>query len=266
MKLFTFHEYLNSKGNVDKPVVKLDGDRTDPMTPPNAPKSGKPYAGKGHKADSKKGFGDQGDKSLKYDPKVDNDSKGKAPAKLPTVESIEVTALAAKAIAHNPLLIETLVRDLKGKGLLGALVAEMFNHRETFGHMSAVMSHESHGPIVCGKLARAIKEEVAAPFHDQIDDDEEEDMEDNPFSDEAPDDVDTLGEDPEMGDGPMEDPAMGGDTNTDPALAGSDPNMEGMPVDPMMDLDNHPAMKHPAMRNFCRAMMRSYQRAMMGKK
>lgn len=280
MKLKKFHEYLNSKGQVDKPVVKLDGDRIDPATSPDKPKGGKPYKGGKPKKAGSKGFGDEGDASLKYNPKVDNDNKGKAPAKLPTVEQVETASLATKAIKNNPQLMETLIFQFKANGLMGALVAEMLNHKETFNHISEVMAHDTYGPDICQKLVRAMKEEVAAPFSDQLDTDDEEDLdadddmnhdhengEDEEFGVEDDDDLDVGIEDgDEMAD-PNADPNLG-DPNMDPNAAAMDPAMMGMdpsmmgqmpPVDPMMGMN-------PAMTPFQHAMMRAYQRAMMSKK
>lgn len=293
MKTKRFLEYMNSKGKVDSPVVKLDGDRIDPTTMPNKPPGGgKEYAAKGVKTKtSDKGFADQGDKALEYNPKVDNDSKGKAPAKIPTVDEVAAVNKIVHAASKNTALIETIVRGLKGQNLLGVLVAEMLNHKETYTHLSEVMAHESYGPDLCTKLVRAMNEEVAAPFSHQLDGDDhhqDDDPDDLTLGGDLDDDDDLgddeMNDDEEGGDGsnmdpdmdgqgmdPMMDmdPTMGGgdsngmDPNADPSMMGGDPNM-----DPNMAMGMDPSMMggmHPAMQNFQRAMMKAYMRKMMRK-
>jgi hypothetical protein len=261
MKFMKFDEYLNSKGKVEsKPETRLDGDCIDPSTMPNTPPSGgKPYAAKNEKAKkSEKALGDQGDEELKYEPVVDNNNKGKAPAKIPTVEQAGLVTLMAKAIKENPLVVESLVRTLKHEGLLGFVVAESLNHRDTYKHISQIMAHESYGPDVCNKLARAMNEETAAPFSDQLDLDDEEDVEDTGMeSPESEDDVSGDEEDslePEMGsnsDGEI-------DAEVEPEL-GDDENEE----EPMGPLSPEMFKDHPAVKNLQKALMRSYMRRMM---
>jgi hypothetical protein len=281
MKTMKFQEYMNSKGKIDNPVVKLDGDRIDPTDMPNKPpQGGKNYSVKdGKSKKTNKGFGDEGDSDLKYNPKVDNNSKGKAPAKLLTVDELTMTSKMSNSIAKNPMLIEAFVRQLKSNGLLGILVAEMLNHKETFNQISEVMAHASYGPDFCKKLVRSMTEEVASPFSDQLDLEDEEDDEDE-FNTDGLDleDDDDLGldddseEDPSMEDDPnMEDPSME-DPNMDPSMQGMDPSMAGMDpsmqgMDPSMMGQMNPAMMqgNPAMQNFQKAMMRSFMRHMMSR-
>lgn len=282
MKAMRFHEYMNSKGKIESPVVKLDGDRLETNKPPVAPPGGgKPYMAKNGKSKkSDKGFGDQGDESLKYNPKVDNDSKGKSPAKLPTVDEVAIVAQMVSAVQEDPSLIETVVRQLKAKGLLGALVAEMLNHNETYNQISEVMSHSTYGPDLCTKLVRAMNEEVAKPFSDQLDVDDEDDSDEEGDLDDDLEDGDDL--DAELGldgdedlgldddgefDDSMEDPSMGQDPSMDPNMAmdpmmGQDPTMGGQMMDPNMMAQ---MANHPAMANFQRAMMKAFMRKMMRK-
>jgi hypothetical protein len=286
MKTMRFQEYMNSRGKIDKPVVKLDGDRIDPTDMPNKPpQGGKNYSVKdGKSKKTNKGFGDEGDSDLKYNPKVDNNSKGKSPAKLLTVDEITMTSKMSNAIAENPMLIETFVRQLKSNGLLGVLVAEMLNHKETFNQISEVMAHASYGPDFCKKLVRSMTEEVASPFSDQLDlEDEEEDdefntdgldleddddlgLDDESEEDPSMEDDPNMEEDPSMEDPNMEDPSMDPSMQgMDPSMMGMDPSMQGM--DPSMMGQMNPAMMqgNPAMQNFQKAMMRSFMRQMMGK-
>jgi hypothetical protein len=252
MTIMKFDEYLNSKGKVEeKPVVKLDGDCIDPATMPNTPPSGgNPYFAKSAKAKkSDKGLAHEGDNELKYEPKTET-GKCKTPAKLPTVEHIALVSKVTSAALQNPLVIESLVRQLKNHGLLGVIVAETLNHKETFKHLSEVMAHESYGPDLCTKLVRAMNEEVAAPFSDQLDstdgmgdeDDDEYDNEDDDMQGEMGDD-DMQGE---MGDD------MNGDIHTEVEPEGVNP----------MDIDDEMG---PAVQNFQKALMKAYMRRMMGK-
>jgi hypothetical protein len=259
MTIMKFDEYLSSKGVVGQPVVKLDGDRIDPETMPNAPPGGgNPYMAKNVKTKtSNKGLGDEGDSALEYIPQVDNKSKGKAAAKIPTVDEVSLAVKVANAAASDPTVLETVVRQLKNNGLLGALVAETLNHRETFKHLSQVMAHESYGPDLCNKLVRAMNEEVAAPFSDQLspEDGKSEDEDDNympledgedsdEFSDEeSPEDKETEG------DGSEED--MGQED-------GSEEDMVAPEMEPDMS-------DKPAMQNLQKAMMKVFMRSMMGK-
>lgn len=276
MTIMKFDEYLSSKGVVGKPVVSLDGDHIDPQNMPNTPPGGgKPYAAKNEKSKkSNKALGDEGDDALKYEPKTDN-SKGKAPAKIPTVDEVSLAVNVAKAAAENPTILETVVRQLKNNGLLGALVAETLNHRDTFKHISQIMAHEAYGPDLCNKLVRAMNEEVAAPFSDQLSPEDEEDA-DETEGDEDDDRIPLLGdEDDDMGD--MEDDDMGdmeddmpmgddemsmgdGDMGDDEMSMGDDMSMGaskpmGPPMDPNM-MAGKPAMQ---------AMMKAFMRRMMGK-
>lgn len=248
-----FQEYLNSKGSVDKPKVSVTGDFVDPMTSPNAPKGGKPYGvsdGKKPKMSKEKGFGDEGDSKLKYQPKVDN-KKSVAPAKIPTAEQAELCGVLVDAIKKDPSLTEQLIGQIRRNGLLGMVVAEMLQFKETYTHMAQVMSHDEYGPVVCSKLVRAMNEEVAPPFSSSLEGEEQQDDEDqseNDFvgSEEGIDDGDM--------DVDMDDGGDASDMNTDPNSA--DPLMGGQaaPQAP-------PQMPPPGA-----AAMKNFQLALMGKR
>lgn len=169
----TFNEYLNSKGQVEDGKVDIHGDRVDPMTPPNSPPKGKPYMasnGKDKTKKSEKGFGDQGDKDLIYEPDVKSASK-KA-ADIPTAEfaQYELVPLISECLEKNPFLAENIVRDLKKKGMLGLLVGELMEHRETYKHLASIMGHKQFGEQICQKLVRAMREEISPPFGANQDD------------------------------------------------------------------------------------------------
>lgn len=265
MKTYTFHEYVNSKGKLSKPVVSLNGDTVDPATfPEKPPQGGKPYQAKdGKSKKSNKGFADMGDESLVYKPKTGTNEKGKSPAKLPTVEEMALASRVVKALKNNPALIETVVRQIKEQGLLGVLLGEMLNHGATYKHLSEVMAHESYGPDLCKKLVRAMNEEVAKPFSDQLDLDDEDDFgEEDDLGldlDDELDDEDEFGDDLEGLEDDLEDDLDG---EMDPNM---DPSMGDAGVDPMMDMDPSMMQNHPAMANLQRAMMRAFMRKMMGK-
>ena len=250
-----FQEYLNSKGSVDKPKISVTGDFTDPMTSPNAPKDGKPYGvsdGKKLKMAKEKGFGDEGDSKLKYEPKVNN-KQSAAPAKIPTAEQVELCGILVDAIKKDPSVTEQLVGQLRRNGVLGMVVAEMLQFKETYTHLAEVMSHDEYGPSVCSKLVRAMNEEVAPPFASSLEGEEDEDEEasENDFvgSEEGIDDGDL---DDDMGDA--------SDDNTDPSTA--DPLMNGQagPQAPPPQQMPMPPVPPGA------AAMKHFQRAMMGKR
>jgi len=167
----TFNEYLNSKGQVETGKVDIHGDRTDPMTPPNKPPKEhgkKPYIAKGEK-NSQKGLGDHGEKELKYEPDTGKDSK--KPADIPTVESFaqyELVPLVSESMEQNPNFAEHVVRDLKRRGLLGVLVDELMEHRETYKHIARLVINEDEKQ---NKLTRAM-EEVSPAYSSQTDEDD----------------------------------------------------------------------------------------------
>lgn len=167
-----FQEYLDSKGKVRKPVVDASGGDPYPKTPPAKPPKehgNKPYANsddKGVKNKKNKGFGDQGDQDLvfKFDPK----NKGKAPAKIPTVEQHELANLTARVAGRDPSFLQKLVYEMKMQGVLGPLVAELMEHKATFNYMTELMENGQYGPEICSRFNRALNglkaEEVAPPF------------------------------------------------------------------------------------------------------
>lgn len=167
-----FQEYMDSHGKVKKPKVDISGGDPDPKTPPTKPpKGGKPYAAEdGKSKKNKKGFGDQGDEDLIYQPSKDAKSKGHPPAKIPTVEQAALASATSDALVSNPEFVEKLVNETKKKGMLGPLLAEMLQHKATYNYMTEIMEHKDHGPEVCARLARAmnaehkVAEEVAPPF------------------------------------------------------------------------------------------------------
>lgn len=163
-----FQEYVDSKGKVRKAKVDVSGGDPDPKTPPTKPpkeNGDKPYAnsdGKGPKNKKDKGLGDEGDDSLKI--KFDKNMKGKAPAKIPTVEQVELAAFVGDVAQGDGTFIERLVQEMKSRNLLGPMIAEMFQHKVTYVHVSEMMKHENYGPEMCARLNRLMSEEVSSPF------------------------------------------------------------------------------------------------------
>lgn len=169
-----FHEYLSSKGNVQATGdVRVVADKVDvpsgrakqPPKEAGRPKNSQPYSVDGKKVmrGGSKGFGDHGDRDLMYD--VTKKTKA---ASLPTAESFahhQVFPQVRNIIASNPQLVENLIREFQRKGLLGVLVGEMLSHNETYGHIAQVMASKNYGYSVCRKLAKAMREDIAPPFH-----------------------------------------------------------------------------------------------------
>ena len=240
-----FQEYMDAKGKVVKSVVDISGGDPSPKTPPTKPPKehgDKPYAASdGKSTKSEKGFGDQGDASLKYEPSDDPSSKGHPPAKIPTVEQVELSNIVAEAATRDQTLIENLVRQLKANGLLGPLVAEMLQHRESYGYISELMGHEEYGDETCRNLARAMSEEVAPPFSDQLE-----------IADE---DQDQLNGDTTDNQGIDDSVAPPADNFEDLEVGFED---EQPPVeDPLMQMQQ----MNPAMKNFQRALMGKFMDA-----
>ena len=250
-----FSEYMDAKGNIKKPKVDISGGKPSPESPPDKPpkEHGKaPYIAKGEK-NGKKGLGDLGDTKF-------NHSKEPAHAKIPMAEQAEIVALVTDAMKKDSSLVEHLVYQIRNKSLLGPIVAEMLNYKETYKHISEVMSHETYGPKVCSKLARAMNEEVAPPMSaslegQDIEDSPEESEEGDEFGDMGDDDLDMGDDDLDMGDDDLDmdmDGEMGMPQAADPLMQQDpqmDPQMQGAP--PMQQ----PQRQGQAMMNFQRAMM-----------
>jgi hypothetical protein len=296
MKKKLFQEYLTAKGKVAKPVKDCCADQIVPKTPPNTPpQGGAPYS-KGNEPKPKtlgKGLGDEGSNNLKWNPNIWADWKGKT-IKSPIVNQIEVATIIANGVVSDPQLLETIVRQFKERGLLGALVAEVFQHREAAIHLAEIMTNEYYGPRLCKTISRAINEEVAPPFSDQLNGEEQEEEDDTgPLSDsdeeedeskeddnedektiedaQKSQDATTGGEEPQVG--VEEDPTMAaGMQGIDPNIMGGaipdmtppiDPNMMGGAA-PMPPMD--PNIGIMPVQQFQRAIIRAYQRAMMRKR
>lgn len=236
MSLINFQEYLSSKGVVqDKPKIQLvAGDVDIPsgrdIKPPksqNMSKDHQPYStnGKGISANEKsKGFGDQGCSDLKIDI-----TKQPKSVKIPTATEWSLATQIAQSILVQPKMLEHLVNELRKNNLLGPLVAELTDYRETFNHLAEIMANEVYGPIVCDRLAKSIKENVAPPFGDDDKEDldgadfEGEDEEDEFSDDEMPEDDSPIDEEP-----PSEDDMQ--------------PGMDGMGKKPMKPMPR--ALEH----------------------
>jgi hypothetical protein len=246
-----FSEYLSSSGKLDKPVVKDVADKVDMPSgkskqPPkgNAQYTPKHYADGGKKLKkATKGFGDEGDSALKYDPE-----KTCKNVKIPTAEGIQAVKAAAAAIADNPFLAEHLIADLKRRGAMGVVVAEMFTHNDTFKHLAEVMANKDFGPTLSRKLVSALKkEEVAPPYEDfgLSEFDDEDGMGMDGMDD--PDAEEDMGDDGEMGD---EDATLGDDDMDFLGQMQHDGDEEPLPGDEdgmgdEMTLDGDPAAVDP---------------------
>jgi hypothetical protein len=178
-----FQEYMDRKGEVrGTAAVKVLADKLDVepcsagMTMPPKEKYGpsggkhQPYSSNGRDVVSAKGkgFGDLGNGDKPYDVT----KKGKI-MNQPTAEAKfayhELLPKVRNAIRAYPPITENLVRELQRDNLLGVLVGEMLSHNETYRHIAEVMASKNHGRGVCRKLAKAMREGVASPFHKAMD-------------------------------------------------------------------------------------------------
>lgn len=269
MKKNSFLEYVDSKGKLKNPIISLDGDNLEVDKSPDKPEGGgNPYIAKTIKANDKsKGLGDSGDQDMVYEPSVDKSGKSKTPAKIPTVNEISITSRYARTLSESPMLVENLVSQIKSKGMLGPLVAELLNHTETFNHISQIMAHESYGANLCNKLVKALNEDVAQPFSDELGDEQPDDEQSEEDEDEYDFDDDEDEGDDENYD--FDDDEEGGDEEN------ADPDLDQSDADPLMDMDAengdgepmNPNMAQggPAMKNLHKAMMRAYMSKMMSK-
>lgn len=278
MKKNSFLEYVDSKGKLKNPIISVDGDNLEVDKSPDKPEGGgNPYIAKSIKTNDKeriKGLGNSGNQDMIYQPAVDKSGKSKAsdkaPAKIPTVNEISITSRYARTLSESPMLVENLVAQIKSKGMLGPLVAELLNHKETFNHISQIMAHESYGVNLCNKLVKALNEDVSQPFSDELGDEQPDDEQSNGDENEE-DDYDFDDEDDETGDEnyDFDDDDEGGDDEN------SDPDIDQSDADPLMDIDAvngdgepmNPNMAQggPAMKNLHKAMMRAYMSKMMSK-
>lgn len=212
MSLINFQEYLSSKGVLqDKPKVKIVADEVDipsgrDIKPPKSQgmsNDHQPYStnGKGVSSNEKsKGFGDQGCNDLKIDI-----TKTPKTVKIPTATEWNLATEVSESILVNPKMLEHLVNELRKNNLLGPLVAELTDYKETFNHLSEIMANKVYGPVVCDRFAKSLKENVAPPFGDN-DDEEDEEMDDladfegedqdDEFGDEMPEDDSPIDEEP----------------------------------------------------------------------
>ena len=229
MSLKKFDEYMNAKGNVEKPKISTSGDNVTGMDSPNYKKPKlheSPYVVKGAKNANKKekGFADEGDQNLVF-----NYEKEVKPADIPTVKEfahLELVPLVTECVKSNPMLIENIVRDLKRNGVLGILVGELVEHSETYNILAELMESETYGPSICKKLAKAIREQVSSAEHKKDMDDED--------SDDGDDDVEDKEEE-------IEDAEEGGDDDDD------EDDDDEQPADQMPRHDCakvHPDMDH----------------------
>ena len=263
-----FLEYVNSKNKITKPVVDASGDQIDPKSSPVKPPKAKNRYKPGvlnPKTPNKNNWADMGEKNLIYKPDLKN-SNGCTPAKIPTAEQVQQSNAFIASILQDPSLIETFVRQLKASGIFGAIVAEVFDHRETAYHLSEILAHETYGPKLHKTLIKALNEEVSKPFGDQLQDGDDDEEDDNdPFKDEDEDTEDDEDEDG-SGNSDLDVSHEGeGEENQDPSMdpnmmgQGMDPSMQGLP--PMPPVPNKPM--NPMMNNMPTSMMKAYQKAMM---
>ena len=149
------------------------------------------------------------------------------------LESVKTTADLAKV---NKSVVSALVREMKRNKTFGKLVAEMLQHRETYGVIARFMENDER---YARRLVRAMNEIVAPPAHND-NGEEEDDMRKPPHpaemegsDDEMDMDMDMGGDEMGMDDemGGMGDDEMGGEMGMDDEMGGGmgdDMGMGGM--------------------------------------
>jgi nitrogen regulatory protein PII-like uncharacterized protein len=159
---------------------------TDPgLLTADGGKDGKP--GKGN-ADP---LGEKGPKDLIYKPKTEdqrlkmaklhdttpentkteqflNKTKGLSPTqyaeyvlKQNSPKGVKQVVETVDTIKENPVLLETLVREIKRKGGFAPLIATILSQPETYAEIAASLANESKGKEVARQLAKAINEITA---------------------------------------------------------------------------------------------------------
>jgi hypothetical protein len=250
MKRRTFYEYMDAKGKIKATITNdKSGDHVEKGKGKGKGTDGS-KAPKGIKT-TDKGFGDLGDKDLVIKFDKDGSTKAGKATKLPTVEfaQYELLPLIRETIESNPLVTEDVVRELKRNGLLGVLVGELLQHRETYQHLADVMAHEQYGPETCRKLVRAMNEEAAHPFRDGLGEEEEEEEEEAPLANQDQEDGAGVEDDDQM---PEENP----DDDEELELQGGDDDQSAANNNPPGPMTTAMPMRGgPAMQNFQRAMM-----------
>jgi hypothetical protein len=205
MSYATFQEFVQNKNKVKPPKENKPKDAggkgqvgtAAPYTPPTQPVDP-------NKNKNKDGFANDGDKAFVYNPKTNTPEKvGEGGAVIPTwpktkseewikstkgltlaeftqklrseaVRSPQAVIETVAACKNSPNTLSSLVREMKRKGLLGALVSEALNHEESYRQIAQLMENDES---YAKKLARAMNEMVAPPMHNTSDEeDEEEDI------------------------------------------------------------------------------------------
>ncbi len=237
----SFQEYINAKGKLVDAQTSDNGDNVTPNTSPKTPpQGGKPYAATGGGKCCDKPLGDHGE-DITDMPKISNKKVELGHA----MKSEDVAAIykAVKTLKENINALQPFVYHLQNEGLLGAFIGQALTLRETYQHISECMAHAVHGPVVCGKLVKAMNEDVSAPFSSQLAGDEEETGPDDSIEDDQSDDLDTDDLDSDLGD---EDEYV--DLDSD--------DSEGMDLEDDEDGEPSPEAVPPAMNNFQQAMNR----------
>jgi len=255
-----FREYLKDEKNiVEKPEVQKVPDYKGPSSsaPPQAKMdknagghgykgSAKPYSAGKNAANpnkSEKGFAHEGDKDLKYEPKVDVDTKD--PAKGEELKSWHksksvsewlqktrklsnagfIKGMQNEGIAYG-VIKETITECAKSNRNVAQLVMEMKRNKLLKSLISEICSHESAIPAILSEIKKnslflKYLNEFHDMDHDENNSDDEEPME---MDDEEPmemDDDESMGDDDEsMGD---DDESMGDD---DESMGDDDESMD----------------------------------------
>lgn len=248
MSFQQFKEFLDEKKKlVANPPTEKIPDFKGKI--PKSPEGGKPYSNAQKPEKPKgpeKGLGDEGDDSLKYNPKIDQKDKELsswtnikelAEKYNNGINSDSLGAIQKVAkLAENANCVATIVLEFKRNGTLPLLLKQMLTVSETYDCFVELLNSQ-YGEEISERLATAmdtcLSEMVAPPIHKDEDELSDEDLDDSD-SDEIPqidgDDSDENSEEEEDSEGDEE---------------GGEEEDEESPFDDEVDPDSPDHPDHP---------------------
>jgi len=281
MSFQQFKEFLDEKKKlVSNPPTEKIPDFKGKI--PKAPEGGKPYsnAQKAEKPKAlEKGLGDEGDDSLKYNPKIDQkDKELTAWTSIKELtekynnginsDSLGAIQKVAK-LAENANCVATIVLEFKRNGTLPSLLKQMLTVSETYDCFVELLNGQ-YGEEISERLASSmdscLSEMVAPPIHKDEDEISDEDLDDSD-SDQIPQidgGEDTDEEEPSDGEGEEEE-NEDGDEEESPFDDEEDPNSPDHPDHPdnnkkvlgLLDDEDDEEPKHLAHHHLTKAMARN---------
>jgi hypothetical protein len=197
MSFQQFREFLDEKKKlVTNPPTEKIPDFKGKI--PKSPQGGKPYSNAQAAVKPKgpeKGLGDEGDDSLKYNPKIDQKDKEltawtsikELAEKYNTgINSDSLGAIQKVAkLAENANCVATIVLEFKRNGTLPLLLKQMLTVSETYDCFVELLNSQ-YGEEISERLASAmdtcLSEMVAPPIHKDEDELSDEDLDDSDSS------------------------------------------------------------------------------------